>query len=82
MTDIYIVLSLSMAGVALFLAKYFLERWAQAENKAALIQKDRDAYKEQTEHLIGLIIELTEKNARLLHQAKNNLKTKHGTKEK
>lgn len=51
MTDIYIAFAVSLAVVALLLAKFFYARWTEAEENALLIQKDRDLWKRKAESL-------------------------------
>ena len=58
MTDIYIAFAVSLAVVALLLAKFFYARWTEAIQNALLIQKDRDEWKRKAEYLTWLTKEM------------------------
>ena len=73
MTDIYIAFAVSLAVVALLLAKFFYARWTEAEENALLIQKDRDEWKRKAEYLTWLTKELAREKEKLIDEAYKKL---------
>ena len=73
MTDIYIAFAVSIAVVALLLAKFFYARWIEAEENALLIQHDRDMWKRKAEHFVDRTQELAREKQKLVDKMYENM---------
>jgi 6-phosphogluconate dehydrogenase len=66
-------IAISIAVIALLAAKYYLNRWTEAEENALLIQHDRDFWKHKADHYENRTRELVQEKEELINKMYENM---------